>query len=231
MNEFKMSLFLAPISPVKDGGTGQIIKPATLKPYKTMTLQEVYRTITANTRLQLLTDRVRRAFDSGDLSAYRALKQELLPYVTPCGTFGRRRSDSLLEASGLVVVDIDHLDSADEAARLRRQLFEDPFLRPELVFISPCGQGVKAFVPYTPDPAIFSVGIVSRKGAASADAFTLADNVKGLKLRARATGELSNAQINLEGQLKEASKYSPDNSGAGGSTPGGGNGEEENPLG
>ena len=103
MNEFKMSLFLAPISPVKDGGTGQIIKPATLKPYKTMTLQEVYRTITANTRLQLLTDRVRRAFDSGDLSAYRALKQELLPYVTPCGTFGRRRSDSLLEASGLVV--------------------------------------------------------------------------------------------------------------------------------
>lgn len=60
MNEFKMSLFLAPISPVKDGGTGQIIKPATLKPYKTMTLQEVYRTITANTRLQLLTDRVRR---------------------------------------------------------------------------------------------------------------------------------------------------------------------------
>lgn len=69
------------------------------------------------------------------------------------------------------------------------------------------------------DLAIFSVGIVSRKGAASADAFTLADNVKGLKLRARATGELSNAQINLEGQLKEASKYSPDNSGAGGSTP------------
>ena len=128
MNEFKMSLFLAPISPVKDGGTGQIIKPATLKPYKTMTLQEVYRTITANTRLQLLTDRVRRAFDSGDLSAYRALKQELLPYVTPCGTFGRRRSDSLLEASGLVVVDIDHLDSADEAARCAANCSKTRFL-------------------------------------------------------------------------------------------------------
>ena len=52
------------------------------------------------------------------------------------------------------MVDIGHLDSADEAARLRRQLFEDPFLRPELVFISPCGQGVKAFVPYAPDPAL-----------------------------------------------------------------------------
>ena len=142
-----MSLFLAPISPVKDGGTGQIIKPATLKPYKTMTLQEVYRTITANTRLQLLTDRVRRAFDSGDLSAYRALKQELLPYVTPCGVFTRRRSDCLKLPSGLVVVDVDHLDSPDEAGRLKQLLFKDPYLAPVLVFISPTGRGVKAFVP------------------------------------------------------------------------------------
>ena len=69
------------------------------------------------------------------------------------------------------------------------------------------------------DLAIFSVGIVSKKGAASAAEFTL--------------GELSNAQINLEGQLKEAFKYNADNgSGNGGSTPGGnGEEEEENPLG
>lgn len=57
------------------------------------------------------------------------------------------------------------------------------------------------------DLAIFSVGIVSKKGAQSAADFSLANNVKGLKLRARATGELSNAQINLDGQLKEASLY------------------------
>lgn len=79
MNEFKMSLFLAPISPVKDGGTGQIIKPATLKPYKTMTLQEVYRTITANTRLQLLTDRVRACFLSYDPGALIATRNNLSP--------------------------------------------------------------------------------------------------------------------------------------------------------
>ena len=82
------------------------------------------------------------------------------------------------------------------------------------------------------DLAIFSVGIVSKKGAASAAEFTLANNVKGLKLRARATGELSNAQINLEGLLIEAVKYNADNgSGNGGSTPGGNGEEEENPLG
>ena len=85
------------------------------------------------------------------------------------------------------------------------------------------------------DLAIFSVGIVSRKGAASAADFTLADNVKGLKLRARATGELSNAQINLEGQMKEAAVYNPDGGtteGGGGNQGGGSDGDQgENPLG
>lgn len=56
--------------------------------------------------------------------------------------------------------------------------------------------------------------------------------MKGLKLRARATGELSNAQINLEGQLKEAYKYNVDGSEPGSENkPGGDGGEEENPLG
>ena len=85
------------------------------------------------------------------------------------------------------------------------------------------------------DLAIFSVGIVSRKGAASAADFTLADDVKGLKLRARATGELSNAQINLEGQMKEAAVYNPDGGtteGGGGNPGGGSDGDQgENPLG
>lgn len=85
------------------------------------------------------------------------------------------------------------------------------------------------------DLSIFSVGIVSRKGAASAADFTLADNVKGLKLRARATGELSNAQINLEGQMKEAAVYNPDGGtteGGGGNPGGGSDGDQgENPLG
>jgi hypothetical protein len=85
------------------------------------------------------------------------------------------------------------------------------------------------------DLAIFSVGIVSKKGAKSAADFSLANNVKGLKLRARATGELSNAQINLEGQMKEASMYtvggsSSDNTPGGGSG-GDGGGLNENPLG
>ena len=57
------------------------------------------------------------------------------------------------------------------------------------------------------DLAIFSVGIVSDHGATSAQEFKVSEHIKGLKLRARATGELSNAQLNLEGQLREAPAY------------------------
>ncbi len=70
------------------------------------------------------------------------------------------------------------------------------------------------------DLAIFSVGIVSDHGAASAAEFKVSENVAGLKLRARATGELSNAKINLEGTLREQNEYSVEGS----STPGGNSG-------
>ena len=42
MNELKMSLFLVPISPMKNKVTRRIIKSATLNLYKTMTLQEMH---------------------------------------------------------------------------------------------------------------------------------------------------------------------------------------------
>ena len=75
-------------------------------------------------------------------------KQQTLPYVTPCGVFSYRKSDSLTGPSGLIVVDIDHLDSRGEAEKLKRQLFDDRLLHPVLAFTSPGGHGVKAFIPY-----------------------------------------------------------------------------------
>ena len=148
MNQFKMSLFLPPISPVKDSTTGRIIQPPTLTPYKEITLQEVYKLITSSERLKTLTETVRRATENGDEKVYRMLKQQTLPYVTPCGVFSYRKSDSLTGPSGLIVVDIDHLDSCREAEKLKRQLFDDLLLRPVLAFTSPSGHGVKAFIPY-----------------------------------------------------------------------------------
>lgn len=145
MNVFKMSLFYAPISPVKNE-RGQTITPASLYPSKALTVEEVYKLITTDKSLCKLTEIVRAA--AGNDKEFRAMKQQCLPYVTPCGTFTYRKSDHLLVPSGLVVVDIDHLDSHAEATSLRRKLFDDKFLRPSLVFVSPSGRGVKAFVPY-----------------------------------------------------------------------------------
>ena len=124
--ERKLSFFLPPISPVKDAN-GKNVTPATLVPHKELTLEEVWNIVTGSPRLKKLTEAAAAAY--GDEKEYRRLKQSTLPYVTPCGTFSYRRSDRLLAPSGLSILDLDHLDSREEAERMRRQLFDDPFLR------------------------------------------------------------------------------------------------------
>jgi len=55
------------------------------------------------------------------------------------------------------------------------------------------------------DLAIFSLGIKNTKGGAqSADDFTVTKHIKGVKFRARATGELVTKSLNLDATLKKA---------------------------
>ena len=70
------------------------------------------------------------------------------------------------------------------------------------------------------DLAIFSLGIKNNGGAVSEDVFTVSKNIKGVKLRARATGELIAKSLNLEATLKKASATTK-TSGNGGSNGGG----------
>ena len=76
------------------------------------------------------------------------------------------------------------------------------------------------------DLAIFSLGIKNNSGAVSEDVFLVSKNIKGVKLRARATGELIAKSLNLEASLKKASATSKTSgnggSNGGGSTPTGG---------
>ena len=76
--------------------------------------------------------------------------------------------------------------------------------------------------------AIFSVGIRNKQGAVSPEMFTVANNIDGVKLRARATGTLSNANLNLAASLKRAVSYSNGNNPSGGNTTD--NPGEENPT-
>ena len=139
-NNYKMSYFMPPIAPIKDK-QGQILTPPTLFPICEACIEQVFRMITSNENLRLLTEQVRNAPD------IRIAKTRLLPYVTPCGTFSHRSSKCLLSSSGLVIVDLDHFRSYRETEEMRRVLHDDPLLRPVLTFISPSGLGVKAFVP------------------------------------------------------------------------------------
>jgi predicted histone-like DNA-binding protein len=76
------------------------------------------------------------------------------------------------------------------------------------------------------DLAIFSLGIKNNGGAVSEELFTVSKNIKGVKLRARATGELITKSLNLDAQLKKASATTkPTGNGStttGGGTTGGG---------
>ncbi len=77
------------------------------------------------------------------------------------------------------------------------------------------------------DLAIFSLGIKNNGGAVSEEAFTVSKNIKGVKLRARATGELIAKSLNLEATLKKASATTKV-AGNGGTTGGGNNGGSDN---
>ncbi|MDD3038160.1 BT4734/BF3469 family protein [Bacteroides sp.] len=141
VDKFKMSYFMSPIAPIRDE-RGRTVTPATLIPFCEVSVEQIHQMITCNEDLKVLTEQVRGAADM------RAAKSSLLPYVTPCGIFTRRNGKCLVSSSGLVIVDIDHLESYEEAVEMRHALFDDPFLCPVLTFISPSGRGVKAFVPY-----------------------------------------------------------------------------------
>ena len=69
------------------------------------------------------------------------------------------------------------------------------------------------------DLAIFSLGIKNNSGAVSEDVFTVSKHIKGVKLRARATGDLIAKSLNLEATLKKASATSKTSSNGGGTTP------------
>ncbi len=54
------------------------------------------------------------------------------------------------------------------------------------------------------DLAIFSLGIKNNGGSETEDDFSVSKHIKGVKLRARATGDLTTTSLNLEATLKKA---------------------------
>jgi len=83
--------------------------------------------------------RARQALADGDTERFAALKREL-PAVSIAGTFSARNNKGLLAHSGLMPIDLDHLDPA-AMAEAKTWLRDDPHCA--FLYTSPSGSGLK----------------------------------------------------------------------------------------
>jgi len=86
-----------------------------------------------------LTEKLR----SMDKDEYTSSKARKLDYITCSGVFEKRGNQWLLSHSGYICLDIDHIKDPEE---LKVRLANDEKLMPELIFISPGGNGIKCIV-------------------------------------------------------------------------------------
>lgn len=122
-------------------------------PVETLSLDDVWEQITDNT-LKEQTDYLRSLLSQNNTEEYKRQKGKILPSVTFGGVFDYRSTDKtklsekgkvgLLQSSGLVIIDIDHLSelgySLDD---LKERLSQDKESGVRLVFVSPSGDGLK----------------------------------------------------------------------------------------
>jgi len=75
-----------------------------------------------------------------DKERIRKYKASEFDYVTFSGTFTRRNDKALVNHSGLLTIDFDHVINIPE---LKEKLLNDEYFDTELLFISPSGDGLK----------------------------------------------------------------------------------------
>jgi len=109
------------------------------RPSKTLTLWDVYIAIKSN-QYQPQTAVLRSITDIKQASSY---KSQYFNYCTFSGTFASRKNEALIQHSGLMTIDLDHLSDVKE---LKTKLLEDINIDSDLLFRSPSGFGLKCIV-------------------------------------------------------------------------------------
>jgi archaellum biogenesis ATPase FlaH len=71
------------------------------------------------------------------------LKATYLPTVTPSGIYATRNQSDLIEHTGIICLDFDHIS---DLSGLKQKLLSDPEIETLLLFLSPSGDGYKWFV-------------------------------------------------------------------------------------
>ena len=109
-------------------------------PSKQANLLEVYHLIKSDSFITA-TDTLRNSEDAKKAKEYKAAHFD---YVTFSGTFSKRTDKALLQHSGLLTIDFDHVAHPQS---LKQQLLGDEYFETELLFISPSGDGLKWVIP------------------------------------------------------------------------------------
>lgn len=105
-------------------------------PYKNITLTDVSKVITGK-YCKPQTHKLRLITDKKQNQKYKAAN---FPYATFSGIFEMRSEKSLIQHSGLIAIDFDHIEELEET---KLQLLKDPYFETELLFVSPNGNGLK----------------------------------------------------------------------------------------
>ena len=106
------------------------------KPSKNFTLLDAYHYIIGDTAKE----RTQKLRSFGDAKQSRMFKAANFDYCTFSGTFTTRTDKALINHSGLLCIDFDHLQNLDS---LRSQLLQDEYFDTQLLFRSPSGDGLK----------------------------------------------------------------------------------------
>lgn len=111
-----------------------------VEPCRSVDVADIYKYITTSMEAWQATKQLRAITDSQEA---RKFKASHFDFATFSGVFSYRRDDRLVQHSGLLCLDFDHVGDLSALRRLRQLLLADTKFETWLLFISPSGDGLK----------------------------------------------------------------------------------------
>ncbi len=131
------------------GGFSFFRAPAqSVTPFMTADVKGIYKYITLDPAAIERTRELRNIIKDvregkTDEKEVRKYKATHLDFVCFSGTFSYRKDDCLIQHSGLLCLDFDHIGNYHEVWALREKLIADSYFTTWLLFTSPSGDGLK----------------------------------------------------------------------------------------
>lgn len=111
-----------------------------LKPCRSANVVDIYKYITSDYAKER-TEKLRAMTDKKEAKRFKA---EAFDYACFSGTFATRNDKDLVEHSGLICIDFDHVPDVES---LFQRLLQDEYFETQLLFRSPSGDGLKWVIP------------------------------------------------------------------------------------